>query len=99
MVTGASTANLALILVDARNGVVEQTHRHIFISALLQIPHFVVCINKMDLVDYKQDVYDTIKNQIKDFISKLNIADISFIPISALHGDNVVKKSKKCPGT
>ncbi|MFH1102078.1 MAG: sulfate adenylyltransferase subunit CysN [Methanobacteriota archaeon] len=97
MVTGASTANLALILIDARNGVIEQTHRHIFIAALLKIPHFVVCINKMDLVDYKQEIYNTIKDQIKDFISKLNIADISFIPISALHGDNVVKKSKKMP--
>jgi sulfate adenylyltransferase subunit 1 len=97
MVTGASTANLALILVDARNGVVEQTHRHIFISSLLQIPHFVICINKMDLVDYKQDVYESIKNQIKDFVSKLNIADVSFIPISALFGDNVVEPSKHMP--
>jgi sulfate adenylyltransferase subunit 1 len=93
MVTGASTANLALILVDARNGVTEQTHRHIFIASLLQIPHFVICINKMDLVDYKQDVYDRIKNEIEDFISKLTIPDITFIPISALHGDNVVHAS------
>ena len=97
MVTGASTANLALILVDARNGVVEQTHRHIFISALLQIPHFIICINKMDLVDCKQEVYEDIKNQIKDFVSKLNIVDVSFIPISALHGDNVVEPSKQMP--
>jgi sulfate adenylyltransferase subunit 1 len=95
MVTGASTANLALILVDARNGVTEQTHRHIFIASLLQIPHFVVCINKMDLVNYKQDVYDTIKNEIEDFISKLTIPDITFIPISALHGDNVVHASNQ----
>ena len=94
MVTGASTANLALILVDARNGVTEQTHRHIFISALLQIPHFVLCINKMDLVDYKQEVYEDIKQKIEDFISKLNILDITFIPISALRGDNVVHASK-----
>lgn len=93
MVTGASTANLALILVDARNGVTEQTHRHIFIASLLQIPHFVLCINKMDLVGYKQEVYDTIKNQIEDFISKLMVHDITFIPISALHGDNVVHAS------
>ena len=95
MVTGASTANLALILVDARNGVTEQTHRHIFIASLLQIPHFVVCINKMDLVSYKQEVYDTIKNEIEDFISKLTIPDITFIPMSALHGDNVVHASNQ----
>jgi sulfate adenylyltransferase subunit 1 len=94
MVTGASTANLALILIDARNGVTEQTHRHIFIASLLQIPHFVICINKMDLVDYKQEVYNTIKNQIEDFIVKLTVPDITFIPISALHGDNVVHASK-----
>jgi sulfate adenylyltransferase subunit 1 len=94
MVTGASTANLALILVDARNGVTEQTHRHIFIASLLEIPHFVICINKMDLVNYKQDVYDAIKAEIEDFISKLSVPDITFIPISALHGDNVVNASK-----
>ncbi len=94
MVTGASTANLALILVDARNGVVEQTHRHIFIASLLKIPHLVICINKMDLVDYKQEVYEEIKNQIKDFVSKLDVADVYFIPISALRGDTVVKESK-----
>jgi sulfate adenylyltransferase subunit 1 len=93
MVTGASTANLALILVDARNGVTEQTHRHIFIASLLQIPHFVLCINKMDLVSYKQEVYDTIKNEIEDFIAKLTVPDITFIPISALYGDNVVHAS------
>ncbi len=94
MVTGASTANLALILVDARNGVTEQTHRHIFISSLLEIPHFAICINKMDLVGYKQEVYDAIKAEIEDFISKLSIPDITFIPISALLGDNVVNASK-----
>jgi sulfate adenylyltransferase subunit 1 len=95
MVTGASTANLALILVDARNGVTEQTHRHIFIASLLQIPHFVLCINKMDLVEYKQEVYETIKNEIEDFIAKLTVPDITFIPISALHGDNVVHPSRQ----
>lgn len=95
MVTGASTANLALILVDARNGVTEQTHRHLFIASLLQIPHVVICINKMDLMNYKQEVYESIKNQLKDFIAKLNIPDISFIPISALQGDNVVEPSKQ----
>jgi sulfate adenylyltransferase subunit 1 len=95
MVTGASTANLALILVDARNGVVEQTHRHIFIASLLQIPHFVICINKMDLVDFKQETYEKIKNELKDFVSKLDVPDIYFIPISALLGDSVVDKSKR----
>jgi sulfate adenylyltransferase subunit 1 len=94
MVTGASTANLALILVDARNGVVEQTHRHIFIASLLQIPHFVICINKMDLVDFREEIYEKIKREIKDFISKLGVADIYFIPISALLGDNIVDGSK-----
>ena len=95
MVTGASTANCAVILVDARNGVVEQTHRHIFIASLLKIPHFIICINKMDLVDFKEEVYMQIKNDIKGFISKLEVRDIYFIPISALLGDNVVDKSKK----
>ena len=93
MVTGASTANLALILVDARNGVVEQTHRHIFIASLLKIPHIVICINKMDLVDYDKAVYDEIKSSIKDFVSKLDVPDVYFIPISALRGDNVVESS------
>lgn len=97
MVTGASTANLALILVDARNGVVEQTHRHLFIASLLQIPHFVICINKMDLVEYKQEVYEQIKKTIEDFVSKLEVHDIYFIPMSALCGDNVVDPSTNMP--
>jgi sulfate adenylyltransferase subunit 1 len=95
MVTGASTANLALILIDARHGVVEQTHRHLFIATLLRIPHIIVCINKMDLIDFDKKVYDEIKSQVKDFVSKLDVYDIYFIPISALKGDNVVKKSKQ----
>lgn len=95
MVTGASTANLALILIDARHGVVEQTCRHSFIASLLQIPHLVVCINKMDLVDYSEEVFEKIKVQYEDFASKLNVTDIRFIPISALKGDNVVNKSEK----
>ncbi len=97
MVTGASTANLALILVDARNGVVEQTHRHLFIASLLQIPHFVICVNKMDLVDYKQEVYEQIKKTIESFVSKLGVHDIYFIPMSALCGDNVVDPSTHMP--
>ena len=94
MVTGASTANAALILVDARKGVVEQTKRHSYIASLLQIPHVIVCVNKMDLVDFKRDVYESIKEQFKDFGSKLDIQDFRFIPISALQGDNVVNRTK-----
>lgn len=93
MVTGASTANLAIILIDARKGMLEQTHRHSFIASLLRIPHAVVCINKMDLVDYSEDVYNKIILNFKAFASKLEINDIKFIPISALAGDNVVNKS------
>ncbi|MFA5619198.1 MAG: GTP-binding protein [Weeksellaceae bacterium] len=93
MVTGASTANVAIILVDARNGVVEQTKRHSYIASLLQIPHLIVCVNKMDLVDYSEDVFDNIVRQYEMVSSKLDISDISFIPISALEGDNVVKRS------
>ena len=94
MVTGASTANLAILLIDARHGVIEQTKRHAFIASLLQIPHIAVCINKMDLVDFKQDTYEKIKYSFKEFSSKLEIKDVNFIPISALHGDNVVERSK-----
>ena len=93
MVTGASTANLAILLVDARHGVVEQTCRHAFIASLLQIPHIVVCINKMDLVDFKEKEYNKIKEDFKAFSSKLEIQDIHFVPLSALHGDNVVERS------
>ena len=94
MVTGASTANLAIILIDARKGMLEQTHRHSFIASLLRIPHAIVCINKMDLVDYSEDVYNKIIREFKVFSSKLDIKDIKFIPISALKGDNVVNKSQ-----
>ena len=94
MVTGASTANAALILIDARNGVTEQTYRHSYISSLLQIPHLVICVNKMDLVDYSEEVYENIKEQFSAFASKLAVKDIRFVPISALNGDNVVEPSK-----
>jgi len=94
MVTGASTANLALILVDARNGLVEQTSRHAFIASLLGIPHLVFCINKMDLVDYDENRFEEIKKEIEAFCSKLDSIDIRFLPISALKGDNVVHKSE-----
>lgn len=98
MVTGASTANLAIILVDARKGVVEQTCRHSFIADLLRIQHIVVCVNKMDLVEYKEEVYREITEHFREFASRLeNIVDVTFIPISALHGDNVVDKSENMP--
>lgn len=93
MVTGASTANLAIILVDARHGLVEQTARHSFIASLLKIPHIVYCVNKMDLVDYKEERFEEIKEELEAFSSKLTVNDIRFIPISALKGDNVVHKS------
>jgi len=94
MVTGASTANVALVLIDARNGVIEQTRRHAIIASLLQIPHLVVCINKMDLVDYEKEVYDAIREDFQLFASKLDVSDVTFIPISALKGDNVVDRSQ-----
>lgn len=95
MVTGASTANVAIILIDARNGVIEQTLRHSFIASLLQIPHLIICINKMDLVNYDEEVYEKIKDQFKSFSPKLDVQDVRFVPISAKLGDNVVDKSKK----
>ena len=94
MVTGASTANLALILIDARKGLVEQTYRHSYIASLLKIPHIIVCVNKMDLVNYDEKVYDRIVQEYKAFSSKLEISDIQFVPISALVGDNVVNRSE-----
>ncbi len=94
MVTGASTANLALIIIDARHGLSEQTHRHSFIASLLQIPHLLVCVNKMDLVDYSQEVYDKIVEDYRNFSAKLEVSDVQFVPISALNGDNVVDKSE-----
>src|SRR5690554_3507043 len=94
MVTGASTANLAIILVDARQGMIEQTCRHSFIASLLGIKHLVLCVNKMDLVDYKEEAFNKIVDQYKNFSSKLGVPDIHYIPISALYGDNVVNKSE-----
>ena len=98
MVTGASTANLAILLVDARKGVVEQTCRHAFIANLLRIQHIVVCVNKMDLVEWSQDTYNSIIDNFKKFASRLNnIVEITFIPASALLGDNIVDKSANMP--
>jgi sulfate adenylyltransferase subunit 1 len=97
MVTGASTVNLAIILVDARHGVIEQTRRHSFIASLLQIKHLIVAVNKMDLVDYQEEAYKKVKEQYEEFASKLNVPDIRYIPLSALKGDNVVEKGDKMP--
>lgn len=94
MATGASTANLAIILIDARKGVVEQTNRHTFIASLLGIPHIIVCINKMDLVEYSEEVFEGIVQEFKKLASKLEVKDVHFIPISALKGDNVVERSQ-----
>ncbi len=97
MVTGASTADLAIVLVDARNGVVEQTKRHAFIASLLGIPHIVVAVNKMDLVDWSEDRFDTIVREFDTFAQGLAAQDVTFIPLSALHGDNVVTRSEAAP--
>ena len=93
MVTGASTADLAIVLVDARNGLTEQSRRHAFLTTLLRVPHLVLAINKMDLVDYSAEVFERIAEEFTAFAAKLEIADLTFIPISALHGDNVVQRS------
>jgi sulfate adenylyltransferase subunit 1 len=95
MVTGASTANLAIILVDARQGIVEQTRRHSIIASLLGIPHIALCVNKMDLVEYKQETFNKIVTEYREFATRLKTKDIHFIPISALNGDNVVHRSDK----
>ena len=98
MVTGASTANAAIILIDARNGVIEQTHRHAYIASLLEIPHIIVCINKMDLMDFHQDVFEKIRSDFQHFSDRIfPDKDVRFIPISALNGDNVVIPSEKTP--
>jgi bifunctional enzyme CysN/CysC len=97
MVTGASTADLALVLIDARKGIVEQSRRHAFLASLLRIPHLVLCVNKMDLVDWSQDRFEEIKAEFRQFATKLDITDLTFIPVSALHGDNVVSRSPNTP--
>jgi len=97
MVTGASTANLAVILVDARKGVIEQTRRHAYLASLLRIPHMVICVNKMDLVDYSQEIYNRICDDFTEFSTRIQVRDITFIPISALNGDNVVELSANTP--
>src|ERR1700759_3278230 len=97
MVTGASTADVALILIDARNGVLEQSRRHAFLASLLGIPRLVVCINKMDLVEFSQERYEEIRLEFRAFAMKLEVADLTFIPVSALTGDNVVTRSNAMP--
>lgn len=94
MVTGASTADVALILIDARKGVLEQSRRHAFLASLLGVPHIVVCVNKMDLVDYSEEVFEEIRTEFADFAAKLQVSDMTFIPVSALAGDNVVDRSE-----
>jgi bifunctional enzyme CysN/CysC len=97
MVTGASTADLAIVLVDARNGLTEQSRRHAFLATLLRVPHLVMAVNKMDLVDYSSDVFESIVEEFTAFAAKLEIGDLTFIPMSALHGDNVVQRSGSMP--
>ncbi|MBC6459074.1 sulfate adenylyltransferase subunit 1 [Actinomadura sp. HBU206391] len=97
MVTGASTADLAIILIDARKGLLEQSRRHAFLTTLLKVPHLVLAVNKMDLVDYDQAVFDRIHDEFTAFAAKLKVGDLTFIPISALHGDNVVDRSVNMP--
>src|SRR5689334_23223654 len=97
MVTGASTADLAIVLVDARKGMLEQSRRHAFLASLLRVPHLVVAVNKMDLVDWSEATYEAIRDEFTSFAAKLNVPDLTVIPISALHGDNVVSRSANTP--
>jgi bifunctional enzyme CysN/CysC len=97
MVTGASTADLAIVLVDARKGMLEQSRRHAFLVSLLRVPHLLLAINKMDLVDWSQDVFDRIAGEFTNFAAKLEIPDLAIVPVSALHGDNVVTRSENTP--
>jgi bifunctional enzyme CysN/CysC len=97
MVTGCSTADLVLVLIDARQGVLQQTRRHATIASLMRVPHVVVCVNKMDLVDYQQEVYERIRNDFTAYAARLGIVDVAFIPTSALHGENVARRSERMP--
>src|SRR6188474_544342 len=97
MVTGASTADVALLLLDARRGITEQSRRHAFLATLLGVPHLVLCVNKMDLVDWSESVFEQIREEFSDFASRLRVRDMNFIPVSALHGDNVVNQSERMP--
>ena len=97
MVTGASTADLAIVLIDARKGIVEQSRRHAFLTTLLRVPHLVLAVNKMDLVDYREDVYEAIHAEFMNFAAKLDVTDLAVIPVSALEGDNIVTRSERMP--
>ncbi|MBB5828855.1 MULTISPECIES: sulfate adenylyltransferase subunit CysN [Micromonospora] len=97
MVTGASTADLALILVDARKGLVEQSRRHAFLCSLLRVPHLVLCVNKMDLVDFDREVFEAIADEFTAFAAKLDVPDLTVVPVSALRGDNIVSRSEDMP--
>src|SRR3989440_2716439 len=97
MVTGASTADLAVILIDARKGLLEQSRRHAYIASLVGVRHLVACVNKMDLVEYDEAAFEAVASDFRDFASKLEIPDITLIPVSALHGDNVVDRSQNMP--
>ncbi|GAC1317233.1 MAG: hypothetical protein NVSMB2_10750 [Chloroflexota bacterium] len=97
MVTGTSTADLTIVLVDARKGLTEQSRRHTFIASLLRVPHLVICINKMDLVDHSESVYENLRAEFLPFLARLDLSDVTFIPVSALHGDNVVHRSTHMP--
>ena len=97
MVTGVSTADLAIVLVDARKGMLEQSRRHAFIATLMRVPHMVACVNKMDLVDWDEGVYEAIRDEFRHFATRLEVPDLTFVPISALHGDNVVERSENMP--
>ena len=97
MVTGASTADLTLVLVDARKGLVEQSRRHAFLCSLLRVPHLVLCVNKMDLVDYSQEVFEQIADEFTAFAAKLDVPDLAVVPVSALQGDNIATRSENMP--
>jgi sulfate adenylyltransferase subunit 1 len=97
MVTGASTADVAVLLLDARKGITEQSRRHAFIATLLGVPHIVLCVNKMDLVDWSEDAFESIRQEFAEFATRLRVRDLTFIPVSALHGDNVVTRSARMP--
>lgn len=97
MVTGASTSDLSIVLVDARKGLVEQSRRHTFLVSLLRVPHLVIAVNKMDLVDWSEEVFQDIRREFVDYAARLNIVDVTVIPVSALTGDNVVNRSENMP--
>ena len=97
MVTGASTADVAVLLLDARKGITEQSRRHAFLATLLGVPHLVLCVNKMDLVDWSEDAFESIREEFTEFATRLRVRDMTFIPVSALHGDNVVNHSERMP--